>query len=96
MNDSTRILMPRSLTAENGAKGALSGEFKEVIENPYHCRCGEGPDECEACFITEDNDISETISVVVSWTTIKEIYAAAVKLFENAEENVATKVNCDV
>lgn len=58
------ILMPRSLTAENGAKAALMGEFKIDIEIVY------------------EDDSDETIVVDVPWTTIKAIYAAAVKHFD--------------
>ncbi len=53
------ILMPNELTAENGAKAALIGEFSEKYER------GNG-------WVTH---------VDVSWTTIKEIYKAAVKHF---------------
>ena len=59
------ILMPRALTAENGAKAALMGEFKIDVEIAY-----------------EDGE-EETIVVDVPWTTIKAIYAAAVKHFDN-------------
>ena len=58
------ILMPRSLTAENGAKAALTGEFKISVELVY-----------------EDGN-EESIDVDVPWTTIKAIYAAAVKHFD--------------
>ena len=58
------ILMPRALTAENGAKAALMGEFKIDVEITY-----------------EDGE-EETIVVDVPWTTIKAIYAAAVKHFD--------------
>lgn len=58
------ILMPRSLTAENGAKAALMGEFKIDVEIVY------------------EDDSDETIVVDVPWTTIKAIYAAAVKHFD--------------
>lgn len=77
-SDLEQCVMPRALTAENGAKGLLMGEFFETtfIENPEYCGCGE----CDYC---HDNppDEGETIEikVPVSWTTIKEIYAMAVK-----------------
>jgi len=53
--------MPRELTAENGAKGLLSGEFFIDVEfyddeGNLHCR-----------------------KQAIDWTTIKEIYAMAVK-----------------
>lgn len=74
------VLMPRALTAENGAKAALMGEFKVGAR----CRCtncdGTGEDSedhlCEQCEGSGDVDYT----VYVDWTTIKAIYAAAVDL----------------
>lgn len=76
-----KVLMPKQLTAENGAKSLFMDEFEENIEL-----------ECQACGGTGENlyEIGETCkgcdgagfftqSVPVSWTTIKEIYAMAVK-----------------
>ncbi len=39
--------MPKSLTAENGAKKLLLGEFYEtaIIDNPEYCEC----DDCDYC-----------------------------------------------
>lgn len=71
------VLMPRSLTAENGAKALLSGEFFIEIPEAGYCDCGE--EDCEACELTEDNDLTPTQRVVVPWTTIKQIYAKAVE-----------------
>lgn len=70
-------MMPRSLTAENGAKALLSGEFFIEIREPFYCDCGE--EDCESCEFTEDNDLTPTQQVPVPWTTIKEIYAKAVE-----------------
>ena len=70
--------MPKELTAENGAKALLIGEFYEEIKVPcMECAdMGETDDEtCPECF--GENTI--TRSVPVSWATIKEIYAMAVK-----------------
>lgn len=71
------VMMPRALTAENGAKASFMGEFKEIVI----MRCTEcdgdidAACECECC-----NGAGEySLSVAVSWTTIKEIYAKAVK-----------------
>lgn len=57
--------MPKELTAENGAKALLSGEFNEVItvENPSICECGE-------C----DDPLYVNKKVPVEWSTIKAIY----------------------
>lgn len=76
------VAMPRSLTAENGAKALLMGEFSEWVEVP----CGM----CDGDGYTEDddgNDICPSCTgnglvdrkVTVSWTTIKAIYAKAVE-----------------
>jgi len=73
--------MPRELTAENGAKGLLSGEFKEeVIIDCSNCDGdgyvnGNADDICDEC----DGAGDFSVSVPVQWTTIKEIYATAVK-----------------
>lgn len=73
-------IMPMKLTAENGAKGALSGEFSET----KFINCPEcfGDDECETC----DGSGRIEISVPVSWTTIKEIWAKGVEHFAAAPQ----------
>jgi|GEM_PF-6215477 len=75
-----RFLMPRSLTAENGAKTALSDEF--FVEFGVRCaRCG-NPDfsldlgQCAGCQHSE----YEPSRRAVPWTTIKRIYSRAVEL----------------
>lgn len=66
------VAMPKELTAENGAKYLLIGEFSEIIEIDC-CECaGDG---CEEC----NGNGHHNQKVPVSWTTIKEIYAMAVK-----------------
>ncbi len=71
------VLMPKRLTAENGAKGALFGEIKESIEVPCPECHDEGDDyECATC----ENFGRVTQDVPVSWDTIKRIYEAAVDL----------------
>ena len=76
-SDLEQCVMPRALTAENGAKGLLMGEFFEDMEitNPDFCGCGA----CDFC--REFDDVPETIiqRVPISWMTIKDIYAMAVK-----------------
>jgi hypothetical protein len=63
------VVLPNALTAENGAKCLLIGEFHEEqqVMNPLYTG-------------DEDDDEPEyiTSAVVVSWTTIKKIYAAIV------------------
>ncbi|EPL4123984.1 hypothetical protein MWS69_002806 [Citrobacter amalonaticus] len=68
-------LVPKRLTAENFAKAALSGEFSET----KFINCPEcfGDDECETC----DGSGRIEISVPVSWTNIKAIWAKGVELF---------------
>lgn len=76
--------LPKRLTAENGAKTALSGEFFEtiVLDNPDYCGCGK----CDYCldFDCEQPTVSQEIPI--SWTNIKAIYAAAIKHFEENNE----------
>jgi hypothetical protein len=70
-------LMPKELTAENGAKAALIGEFFETCEVPCPCQehIGEDGERCPLC----GGEGVVTQKIPVSWTTIKEIYKAAVK-----------------
>ena len=63
-NDFIADVMPRSLTAENGAKALLMGEFFEEHECSYYNGDGEL--------------VEYTEKVPVSWITIKEIYAKIV------------------
>ncbi len=58
------VVMPRSLTAENGAKALLIGEFFEEHECSYYDADGEL--------------VEYTEKVPVSWNTIKEIYKKVV------------------
>ncbi|CAI1019126.1 hypothetical protein [Serratia ficaria] len=64
-------IMPLTLTAENGAKGALSGEFKVSRTVRCHECGGEGCDDC-----ADAGEFEEEITV--PWDTIKDIYRAAV------------------
>jgi len=68
--------MPKELTAENGAKGLLSGEFYETIKVDCLAFGDICHDEnCEDCKGTG----SMEQRIPIQWTTIKEIYAMAVK-----------------
>ncbi|GCW61601.1 putative phage protein [Escherichia coli] len=73
-------LVPKRLSAENGAKGALSGDFSET----KFINCPEcfGDDDCETC----DGSGRIEISVPVSWTTIKAIWAKGVEHFSEAPQ----------
>jgi hypothetical protein len=58
------VVMPRELTAENGAKSLLVGEFKEQFE----------------AYDSEEGEY--VVDVIVSWTTIKDIYKKIVAHYE--------------
>ena len=80
MSDKDKVLMPRELTAENGAKSLLRGEFKEEREEECTYCDGSGID------LYDDSDCvdcggagSFTNSIDVSWSNIKAIYKKAVK-----------------
>nr|WP_261789371.1 DUF550 domain-containing protein [Klebsiella pneumoniae] len=76
------VMVPMRLTAENGAKWALSGEFSETkFVNCPECF---GDDECETC----DGSGRIEITVPVTWTTIKEIWAKGVEHFAGAPQEV--------
>ncbi|HHV5813019.1 TPA: hypothetical protein ACUJAG_005151 [Klebsiella pneumoniae] len=76
------VMVPMRLTAENGAKGSLSGEFSETkFVNCPECF---GDDECETC----DGSGRIEITVPVTWTTIKEIWAKGVEHFAPAQQEV--------
>ncbi|MGG8169988.1 DUF551 domain-containing protein [Klebsiella aerogenes] len=69
------VMVPMRLTAENGAKGALSFGFSETkFVNCPECF---GDDECETC----DGSGRIEITVPVTWTTIKDIWAKGVEHF---------------
>jgi len=79
MSDTKTVMMPRELTAENGAKALLMGEFSEtVIMQCPECD-GHGLDDNEEVCNECDGACEYALKVPVSWTTIKEIYAMAVK-----------------
>lgn len=73
--EDNRAFLPRSLTAENGAKSALIGEFFVETEEPCH-NC-DGNDKCPYCYGLGH----VAIKIPIPWCTIKEIYAKAVKYF---------------
>lgn len=76
------VLVPKKLTAENGAKGVLSGEFSET----KFINCPEcfGDDDCETC----DGSGRIEITVPVTWTTIKAIWAKGVEHLAAPQQEV--------
>lgn len=75
------VMVPRALTAENGAKAALLGEFNLEYNLVCHECFGEGCDDCSG-------EGSRTNSIPVDWTTIKEIWAKGVEHFQAAAPEV--------
>ncbi|EDE2462319.1 hypothetical protein GBF48_20665 [Salmonella enterica subsp. enterica] len=72
------VMVPKKLTAENGAKSLLSGEFLETT----FISCPEcfSDEECESC----DGSGRIKIEVPVSWTTIKAIWNKGVEHFRSS------------
>ena len=70
------VLMPKELTAENGAKATLSGEFAAKCDHgcPECADAGEVCEDCEVC----GGDGYIPVDVPVEWDTIKAIYRKAV------------------
>jgi hypothetical protein len=80
------ILMPKTLTAENGAKGLLIGEFSEnIIMQCEYCEGGYNEDDDETCREC-DGAGDFAVKVPVSWDTIKEIYAMYSEYHQNKLE----------
>jgi len=73
------VKLPNKLTAENGAKALLIGEFYETLTLDCEYCCGDG---CADCHDTGSVDYK----VYVGWTTIKEIYN---KIVENLGEEIS-------
>lgn len=68
-------LVPSALTAENGAKAALLGEFTIEYNLQCHECFGEGCDDC-------DGEGRWVKSIPVDWATIKAIWAKGVEHFQ--------------
>ncbi|EFM19308.1 MULTISPECIES: hypothetical protein [unclassified Pantoea] len=75
------VMVPRTLTAENGAKAALLGEFNLEYNLVCHECFGEGCVDCSG-------DGSWTKSIPVDWTTIKEIWSKGIDHFQAAASEV--------
>ncbi|EEJ5468924.1 DUF550 domain-containing protein [Salmonella enterica subsp. diarizonae] len=80
------VMVPKKLTAENGAKSLLSGEFLETT----FISCPEcfADEECESC----DGSGRIKIEVPVSWTTIKAIWNKGVEHFVAAPQQGTTNL----
>lgn len=78
MGKTLTVMMPRELTAENGAKHLFIGEFFEEIELVCsHCN-GDAPEnDCEVC----GGSGTYVQKVGIEWLTIKQIYKKAVDYF---------------
>ncbi|EMW3203519.1 hypothetical protein AAEU23_004937 [Escherichia coli] len=84
------VIVPKKLTAENGAKGVLSGEFSETT----FISCPEcfGDDDCDTC----DGSGRIEIKVPVTWTTIKSIWDKGIAYFaaEPPQEEKSGNADC--
>ncbi len=69
------VMVPKRLTTENGAKGALSGEFSETTF--ISCLECFGDDDCDTC----DGSGRIEIKVPVTWSTIKSIWDKGIEYF---------------
>jgi len=76
--------MPRELTAENGAKYALSCEFKTEHREICPSCLDELTDDIDDCKLCLGDGYINT-EVYVSWTTIKEIYKKVAELFPDSK-----------
>ena len=75
-------ILPKELTAENGMKRLLIGEFSEIITFPCpDCDEDESYEGCEICHGNSEYDQK----VDIEWTTIKDIYKMIVKHWEEKE-----------
>lgn len=75
------VSLPRSLTAENGAKDLLIGEFHEYTK--ISCpECDDDEDWVDGCQTCHGNGWI-TRQVPVQWDTIKRIYDKIVEHFAN-------------
>lgn len=84
---SSMVLLPRKLTAENGMKGLLSGEFYEEVEVP-------NPDYDEENWNAEEEEYFSH-KIPVKWTTIKEIYNKIVEHFDGSPKDEPVTVQKD-
>ncbi len=72
VDEEKEAVLPRKLTAENGAKALLIGEFTETIN--IRCECDGDDPECDIC----EGEGEYVQSVPLKWTTLKAIWDKAV------------------
>lgn len=77
-------MVPMRLTAENGAKAALLGEFNLEYTLTCHECFGEGCDDCSG-------EGTWTSTMPIDWTTIKEIWDKAINHFAAAQREVKSE-----
>ena len=77
-SDLKTVVMPQELTAENGAKGLFIGEFKEVIHSACPACLNKDDEIDDDCYLC-DGTGKFTQEVMISWSTIKDIYKLAVE-----------------
>ena len=70
--------MPARLTAENGAKEALTGEFMDVSEHDCGSCGGSGTSQGRACETCHGAG-SYVINLYASWTKIQSMYDVVVQ-----------------
>lgn len=75
------MMVPMKLTAENGAKAALLGEFNLEYTLTCHECFGEGCDDCSG-------EGTWTSTMPIDWTTIKEIWDKSINHFAAAQREV--------
>ena len=78
------VMVPMRLTAENGAKAALLGEFNLEYTLTCHECFGEGCDDCSG-------EGTWTSTMPIDWTTIKEIWDKAINHFAAAQREVKSE-----
>ena len=76
-------VLPMELTAENGAKYLMLGEFEEV--SLWECPRCDGDEDCDMCH----GHGSYTYRTPVSWNTIKQIWRKAATHFAAPEQPTA-------
>lgn len=85
MSDTQTVIMPKELTAENGAKCLMMGTFVETVK--MTCPECAGQDIVDKCFCEVCDGKQECeFDITISWDAIKAIYAMAVEHLAVEEE----------